>query len=241
MIGLASVKGSPGVTTTALAMVAGEANGLLVELDPSGGTVGSWSRPTGEPGLLTLASRLRREASIEVLDETATDLGVGGATAISAPTGEPQARAAVGAAWGHLSPMLARLNEMVVVDLGRWSPSQESAGRLIGCEVVGLVCRPTVAGIESVRSLLSPLGEAAHAPVGVLLIGDRPYGPAEVATTLGVPAVAIDWDSRGAEALRTGTVSRAWRRTHLARSTQRAVQTLRSWSSASWRETSRAG
>ena len=43
LLGLVSAKASPGVTTAALALTAVAEDGLLVELDPSGGSIECWT------------------------------------------------------------------------------------------------------------------------------------------------------------------------------------------------------
>ena len=58
-IALLSVKGSPGVTTTALALGAvwpQPRRALVAELDPAGGDVAMWAGLPGEPNIVTLAA-----------------------------------------------------------------------------------------------------------------------------------------------------------------------------------------
>lgn len=227
MIGLVSAKGSPGVTTTAAALVAACGAGLMVEMDPSGGTLGAWSDDGGEPGLLVLASRLRRPDDEDAWP-AATAEPLSGIPAIVGPTAESQARAAVESIAGRLG-LAARpqTTGIVVIDGGRWSPSQRSATRVIGCDVVALVCRASVEGIESARWLLDPLAVAAGAPVVLLLIGNGPYRPEEIAGTLGAPvAASIAWDPSAAASLKTHGARRRWRRSPLARSARAALDSL---------------
>jgi hypothetical protein len=57
LIGLVSAKGSPGVSIAALALTAAAGDaGLLMELDPSGGSLECWTGIPGEPGLVRVAS-----------------------------------------------------------------------------------------------------------------------------------------------------------------------------------------
>lgn len=224
MIGLISAKGSPGVTTTAAALVAAAGVGLLVEMDPSGGTLGSWSGGAGEAGLIALASRLRRPEDRDVWRETTVE-PLQGVPAIVAPTAEPQARATVEEVAGRFG-IAARsaLSGVVVVDAGRWSPSQVSAAQVTGCDVLALVCQSTVEGIEAARWMLDPLAVTAGAPVALLLIGDGPYPAEEVASTVGVPVAAtISWDPPAAASLQARGASKTWRRTQHARSARAAL------------------
>lgn len=84
IVGLVSAKGSPGVTTAALALAAVADDGLLVELDPSGGSVEAWTGVGGEPGLVRVASGLRRSAGADSVVEHVVDVPPG-VRAILAP------------------------------------------------------------------------------------------------------------------------------------------------------------
>jgi hypothetical protein len=233
---MVSAKGSPGVTTTAAALVAVSGGGLLVEMDPSGGTLGSWSADgAGEPGLVVLASRLRRPADVDAWGE-ATAEPLRGVPAIVGPTAEAHARATVEAIAGRIG--LAThppVTGVAVVDAGRWSPSQGSATRVTGCDVIALTCRSTVEGIEAARWMLDPLTVTAGAPVVLLLVGDGPYRSDEVARTLGAPVAAtIAWDPSAVTSLRTYGASGRWRRSQLARSARAALDSVRAFASP-WR------
>lgn len=227
MIGVVSAKGSPGVTTTAAALVAAAGNGLLIELDPSGGSIGCWSGDAGEAGLLALATRLRRPHDHEAWREAAAE-PLPGLPTIVAPTAEPHARAAVESMAERIGiAARAQLSGLVVMDGGRWSPSQASAARVTGCDVVAVVCRATIEGIEAARWILGPITVVAGAPVVLLLIGDGPYPAEEVSAALGVPVAAtLVWDPSAAASLRTRGANRRWGHSQLARSARSALDSL---------------
>src|ERR671911_2689289 len=90
---LVSAKGSPGVTVAAVALTAAthspqasRADGVLVELDPSGGDLEVLTGAhSGEPALLAAAADVRRWVGGEVLAGHAVE-GVGGVRALVAPT-----------------------------------------------------------------------------------------------------------------------------------------------------------
>ena len=104
----------------------------------------------------------------------------------------------------------------VVVDAGRWEPSQRTAHRIAGADLVGLVCRPTVGGIEAARLALERLHLAARAPVVVIVVGRKPYRPEEIAGHLDVPlGGTLAWDPRGVAALWVGGAGGRWRRSSL--------------------------
>lgn len=219
VIGLVSAKGAPGVTAAALALVAATGDGgLLVELDPSGGSVECWTGPAGEPGLIRVASGLRRSVDPEALVSHAVEVARG-LRAVLAPTAGGLAESTIAAVTDRLMPALAGLEETVIIDAGRWSPSQPTARRLVGCDVVGVVCAPTVEGVEAARWLVEALETARAGRVVAMPVGDRPYGPDEIEEAIGLPVLGpLAWDPRGLHALVTAGTSRGWVRSALARS-----------------------
>ena len=223
LLGLVSAKGAPGVTSAALALTAAS-GGLMVELDPSGGSVDCWLSGTGEPGLIRAASALRRHADPDVIAAAASDV-VPGARVLRAPTSGVLAESTIVALGDRLLPLLGELDETVVVDGGRWARSQPTARRLIGCDVVALVCAPTVDGIEAARWQAEQLSRLFD-HVALVPVGDRPYGPTEIAGATGAEvAGTIAWDRRGLGRLLDRGAGGGWHRTSLARS---ALQILRS-------------
>lgn len=234
LLALVSAKGSPGVSTAALALtaVAGD-RGLLVELDPSGGSVECWTGATGEPGLIRVANGLRRAIDSKLLlaHGVAAPRGV---RSVLAPTAGGLAESTIAMTGDRLVPALAALEATVVVDAGRWSRSQPTARRIAGCDVVGVVCAPTVEGVEAARWLIDPLRSTVAGPVVLALVGDRPYSPPEVAAVVGVPLVGVlAWDSRGVNALLTTGAGRGWSRSALARSARSMLDALPSMSGES--------
>lgn len=133
----------------------------------------------------------------------------------------------------RLVPALAELDAVVVVDGGRWSRSQPTAQRVAGCDLIGVVCAPTVEGVEAARWLIDPLRSTGTRPV-VVLVGDRPYSPPEVAAVVGVPVLgALAWDSRGVNTLLTTGTGRGWSRSTLARSARSVLDAVASASNES--------
>ncbi|MCZ7537251.1 MAG: hypothetical protein M5T61_15990 [Acidimicrobiia bacterium] len=226
VIGLVSAKGAPGVTAAALALTAAAGDaGLLVELDPSGGSIECWTGPAGEPGLIRVASGLRRSVDPEALLSHAVEASRG-LRAVLAPTAGGLAESTIAAVADRLVPALAGLDGTVVVDAGRWSPSQSTARRLVGCEVVAVVCAPTVEGVEAARWLVEALETVDARRVVVVPVGDRPYGPGEIEEAIVVPVLGpLAWDPRGLHLLVTAGTGRGWVRSALARS----ARTVANW------------
>lgn len=233
LLGLVSAKGSPGVSTAALALTAAAGDGgLMVELDPSGGSVECWTGATGEPGLIRVANGLRRAVEPEMLLTHAVTTPPG-VRSVLAPTAGGLAESTIAMTGDRLVPVLAELEATVVVDSGRWSRSQSTARRIAGCDVIGVVCAPTMHGVEAARWLIDPLRSTAAGNVVLLLVGDRPYSPLEVAAVVGVPVIGVlAWDSRGVNGLLTTGTGRGWSRSALARSARSMLDILPSMTGA---------
>lgn len=227
LFGLVSAKGSPGVTTAALALtVAAGDRGLLVELDPSSGSVECWTGATGEPGLIRLANGLRRAVEPEELLTHAAVAPPGVRSAL-APTAGSLSESTIAVMGDRLGPVLGAVDATVIVDGGRWSRSQPTARRIVGCDVLGVVCAPTVQGVEAARWLINPLRSTAGGQVVLVLVGDRPYAPPEIAAAVGVPVMGVlAWDPRGVSALLTTGAGRGWSRCALARSARSLLDAL---------------
>jgi MinD-like ATPase involved in chromosome partitioning or flagellar assembly len=230
-LALFSAKGSPGATTLAEAFVAFSARGgpgLLAELDPDGGDRAASPGLALDPGLATLAASSRHQA-ITGEDVTAhlQPLPAGGYVLV-APASAEHAHAALDAVIDRLAPALASMHDWsVVADCGRMrsrSPAVEVAAH---AEVVALVTRPTLEGVEHARDRLALLRDLAPR-LGVILVGHRGYSAARVAEALGVPVYGVVADdARGAQMVRAGEgASRAGRRTALMRSVAVLADTL---------------
>lgn len=217
-VGLVSAKGTPGVTTTA-AVLAAVGDGVLIEADPSGGSVEAWTGPVGEPGLIGWASSLRRAITPEALAEDAVTAARPGVKVVLAPASGAAAESALAAIGDRVDAILAGFGgQLVLVDGGRWSASQSSARRLTGCEVVGLVCSPTVASASAARWLVGPLAQTFRVPVRLVLVGDRPCGPGEMEAALDAAvAGVVPVERQSVAVLWSRGTTRGWQRSGLAR------------------------
>jgi MinD-like ATPase involved in chromosome partitioning or flagellar assembly len=228
LVSLISAKGSPGSTTAAVAIVAasGELGGsLVVEADPAGGDIEILTGVTGEPGLLRVANDLRRHVDPQVLPAYAVTAPPG-VSAILAPTAGAASASIVDSIADRLGSAFGQLAMPVVADAGRWSATQPSARRVAGSDVVLVVCRPSASSVEHARHLLDRVRQVNRS-VAVLLVGDRPYGPQEVAAVLETQVVgALAWDPGGVASLWTEGVSKRWLRSWLARSARTCVDAI---------------
>lgn len=227
LLAVLSDKGSPGVTTVALALAAAAAGDaptdgapapvLLVEADPGGGDLECWCGPLGVPGLLAAATDVQDATGGERLRGHAVEV-VPGVGAVVAPTSAGPVAAALEAAGPGFVAALAALAGAVIVDCGRWQPTSPPALALLltRADLVLVACRPTLAGVEHTRSLLPSLRTGSGRVEVVLVGGERPYGPADVSRALGVPvAGSVPWDPRGVTALVGRGASRAFQRSAL--------------------------
>lgn len=204
---LCSAHGSPGVTTTSVALVGVWPEGrrvVLVEADPWGGMLAARLGLSDHPGLVSLAAAARHgldEGLVWRHAQQAAD-GVG---VIVAPPSPEHARSALRDLAG---PFAAWCNGQdavdVVADCGRLTSDPESIPLLRDADRVLIVVRPTVDQLRPAAhrfEALNGLGVEA----GLLLVGDAPYGPEEVEESLGVPVTgSVAWDPPAATTLGGG-------------------------------------
>ncbi len=215
LIALASVKGSPGVTTTCLALAAawpGQRR-LVIEADPAGGDLGPWLGLPPAPGLTGLAAAARHDHSSDVAWQHARELG-GGLHLVIAPAGAEQAGACLAALAGNGSPVFASLAagpEVVVADCGRLDPGSPALAIAAAADITLLMVRPQVSELSHLALRTEGLSRAG-ASLALLLAPDAGRGPTEasypageIAATLDIPVQAsMPADPRGAADLVAG-------------------------------------
>jgi MinD-like ATPase involved in chromosome partitioning or flagellar assembly len=223
IIGLVSAKGSPGVTTAALALAAANANTTLVEFDPSGGSIECWTSVPGEPGLLRVANGLRRMTAAEAL-ASAVRHAPAGVGVVHAPTAGTLAEPTIAAIGDRLTAAMSDTQGTVLLDCGRWCRSQPTAHRIVGSDIVLIVCQPNVNGVEAARSIVEPIKLLTNQRPSLLLVGDRPYGAADVEAAVGAPVLCVlPWDPGAVNALLTDGLTRAWLRSRIGRAARAAL------------------
>lgn len=235
---LTSAKGSPGVTTTALALAAAvgtqpsaairqprsgrdagiTGSPLIVELDPAGGDLECWCGPHGEPGLLRAVTDVRDRTGAERLSRHAVEV-VPGVAAVIAPTTEGSMAAALGSAADGFADAVGAAPGTTIVDVGRWAtPGPLLTTRLVRKAAVAVVvCRSALASVEHTRALVATLGGAARRVAVVMVGGERPYSSDEVSAVVNAPVIGVlPWDPRGVAGLIDRGVTRAWTRSPMA-------------------------
>ncbi|MBW3643575.1 MAG: chromosome partitioning protein [Actinobacteria bacterium] len=223
LICFGSVRSSPGVTATVLAVGASWPTTpapVVVEADPDGGVLAarySLGRSGESPGLTSLATAARRGLGAGELWRHTQELP-GGMGVVVGPDGADSVIAALRSAGQEVGTWLAAQPDVVALaDCGRLRPGSPALD-LVRCATrLVVVVRPRVEELQALAQRVAALAQLA--PLGLVLVGERPYGPAEVGEHLGVEVLGVVADDpRGAQALEGGASVRVLRRSPLARS-----------------------
>ena len=231
LIALAADKGSPGVTTSAVALAAvWPRRALYAECDPHGGDL-VYRMPadhgaTLDPnrGLVSLAVDARRGFDATVLPQHTQRLS-GGLEILVGLGNADQAHGMAGL-WGPLGRALDRFSDLpygadVIADCGRIGPDSPTVELLAQSSLVLLVARTEAEYIAHVRDRANSLSARLHAtqgssvsiarpPIGVVLIAPpgkarqiaKQVGELLAATTHGAEVLGvIAQDPAGADAL----------------------------------------
>jgi hypothetical protein len=194
VVAVASAKGSPGVTTFAVAL-AGVLPGpvLLADLDPAGSDV--WLRHrdrAGHPldpdrGLLSLAAAAHR-GTLDLGDHVQV---LAGGLPVLLGLSSPEQVAGLGAAWPHVELALAGVAGTVVADCGRCTSAASASPVLRTADAVVLLARGDAASLahlrERVRAVLELRGGRRPA---FSANGSGPPARPVTATSVGVVVVA---------------------------------------------------
>ena len=218
LIAVASAKGAPGTTTTALALALGWPRPvILADLDARGGDV-MWTygqgQDTGGRGVLGLqvASRHQPWASA-VWSQLVTLADAGPQRWLLPGLEEPQHAGSID--WTGLAASLASLPVDVIADCGAVRAMQAPTPVWAAAHLMALVVRPTLASIHAarttaalVRNDLRDKGFGADR-LGSIVVGPgRPYPKDDVAQSLSEIAQLygdLPWDPRTAAVLGEGT------------------------------------
>jgi hypothetical protein len=202
LIVLASVKGSPGVTTAAVALAASWPEGrqvLLVEADPFGGDLAPryGVAPTGGLSSLFAAARRTLEPG-DVWDHV--DQLPGGLPVLFGLGGMHQA-VANEKAWPVVADVLSALDADVVIDVGRLLPNLGGGVRevLARADALMVLCPSTLEAIVHLRGALpSLIAELRGRSLLVVPTGPPQFSSADIGRTLGVEVLLPIPDDPGA-------------------------------------------
>jgi hypothetical protein len=195
---------SSGATTAALVLgLCWPRPAVLAELDPAGGVLAARFGLAPNPGLLTLAASGPHSTAADVHAHTQP---LGALPAVVGPIGAEAAAAALGQLLPEFGDVLAALDGDVIADCGRLGPgSVQVAPILSAASLVLLVARPSADGVADLRHRLAILPEKVRSRAVVLLVGSKPYPPAEVAAVLDVEvAGTLARDPGAADLLASG-------------------------------------
>jgi hypothetical protein len=228
-VAFASARSSPGVTTAAVACASvWPGPVLLMEASEDGGSLAARFGLALDPGVMSLAAASRHDpTAVEVADHVqplpGTDSRV--EVLVGPPATEP-AQALWRSAGPRLGGLLDGVGRPVLIDAGRLSAAPAMAALLGSVDRLLLVARPRLDELQSLAHRLPTLRALAPS-VELVLVGDRPYPPREVADTLSVRVAAVLADDvAAAEALAGLRTRRGLVRSRLLRTSSSLVDTL---------------
>lgn len=236
LISFVSAKGSPGVTTAALAIAAAWPRlAVVVDADPFGGDVaaglgrGSWPATAGLMDLVVDT----RTMPVEVALRQRVFRPAAHCPYALAGFGRPGQ--AAGVPWREVADGFARSADAdVLADCGRFTATDGVTPLLRRSDVLGLVTRSTLPAVRAAARLAPVLralvlAETSDPRLSVLVVApDRPYSGAEIAEACEAPLLGeLPFDPRTAAVWSEGTPpGRALTRTPLQREARRAAELL---------------
>jgi hypothetical protein len=219
MYSLISPGGSPGVTTTALALALTWPRPVIVaECDPGGGSVlaglfaGHLSAPRGLLGVAFEAGRGQVAVAAELggqlvpLDESRTRRLLAGIS-------DPRQAPGLSPVWPAIATGLARQDADVLADCGRLDVgASQPISVLAESSLVFIVLRPTLRQVAAARPRLEMvvqlLGDRRR--TGLILVGDNGLQAGEISRALDVRVIAtLPFDEKTAAVLSDGTGRRS--------------------------------
>ncbi|MFG1645542.1 carbon monoxide dehydrogenase maturation protein [Amycolatopsis sp. NPDC049252] len=216
LIALASVKGSPGVTTFALALAASwpaDVRRLVVECDPAGGDLAQRFGLATSPGLLSLAAVARQPVDPDVVWSHTQPLP-GGIQVMPGPPGGQQARAALSTLTSPASPLYATAGWPAVAmfaDCGRLDPGSPGEAVIRRADVVLVISGTYSDELAHLATRVHELGRTAAR--ACLVLAGRGHPTHAVERDLGIPVLARVPDDPSGAARYTGRAASGRRRT----------------------------
>ena len=199
VVTLASVRGAPGVTTTALMLASTIADAVVVEADLDGGVLAVRYGLGREPGLTTFAASSADDGG----GWRAHSQDAGGVPVLVGPDAPGAAVALWRAAGERINERLIAGHGCAVVDAGRL---RSSVPIVASSNVLAVLVCPVAEQLVALTHLLPTLRAAIRCEATVVLVGDGPYRAATVERTLGTTVLGeLPYDRDGADALRNPT------------------------------------
>jgi len=215
---LVSAGGSPGVTTTAVAMaMTWPAPVIVAECDPSGGDVLAGVLAGHVPvrqGLMEHAIEAGRGPRVAAASLAAqlVPFDAGGTRMVLPGLTDPRQAAGLASAWANVAATLIAQPADVIADCGRLGAGEgEPLPILAAARAVGIVLRPTLRQVWSAMSRVDILVQllGGEDRLALLLTGRGTHSAGEVSRVLGVRVAAVlPDDPRTASVLSDGTERR---------------------------------
>lgn len=226
VLGFGSVR-SCGVTTTVAALAATWPEGrrnIVLELDPSGGTLAAACGLRAEPGLVSLATASRRRVEPDALWTHSQQLPSDTAAVVGPPSATQAQRALD--LLGGLFAQLGHVDADVLADCGRLDPNSPARVVFHHAAVRVLLTRPQLPDLHHLASWLEAEPPDTARPT-VVVVGPGPYPPEEIRDVLGIEvAIALPHDPVGVARLAEDTSGRAISRTSLLRASRSLAEVL---------------
>jgi hypothetical protein len=244
LFALVSAGGSPGVTTTALALaLSWPARVIVAECDPGGGAVLAGALRGHQPGgvgLMEHAIEAGRDlqtataalaGQLVALDANRTRMVLPGLT-------DPRQAAGLASEWPAVALTLTGQSCDVIADCGRLDAGQSQPfAVLAAASTVAVVLRPTLRQVWAARPRIDTLAQlpGGAARLVLLLTGPGTHPAREIAAALGIPvAASLPADPKSAAVLSDGAARRRqFTSGPLLTAARRAGQALRTHAAAS--------
>jgi hypothetical protein len=208
LIAIASLKNAPGVTTFSLALAVRwprPMRSVLVECDPSGGSIATRFRLTPNPGLATLTAAARRDSNPHLLQSHVQHLP-GGLPVLCAPAGAQFTHTALTALLDNRRATVSVFraaavpDTVVIADCGRLDPGSPAMAIAQEADRVLLLTHPRTDDLCCLAADLAMVNLWSLRP-HLVLVGPG-HSSTEVVRELGVPAAGcVPHDPAGARAL----------------------------------------
>jgi hypothetical protein len=218
LVALVSPGGSPGVTTTALALsLAWPRPVIVAECDPAGGSVLAGALGGYHPGgvgLMEHAIEAGRdpEAGADALAGQLVPLDCSQARMVLPGLTDPRQAAGLVSAWAAVAATLAAQDADVIADCGRLDAGPvQPLPILAAAATVAIVMRPTLRQVWAARPRIEMLAQLVGGTERLVLIvtGPGSYPARDVSASVGVPLLAqLPADATSAGVLSDGAPQR---------------------------------
>lgn len=227
---LVSAKGSPGVSTCAVAVASVWPDPRwtpVIEADPAGGDLVLRFGLARDPGVVSLVSD-RRGPDMPMLAEHRQHVDVG-VDVVGGPSDAAEAAITVTLLAQQPSVVGGGAGTVVLIDGGRLDASSPVWSLVASADLLLLVVAPRLDAAAHARGVVAALQvrRGARGGVGLVLSGEGPFDPGAVQEALGVPVLGVlPRDDRGAAILSGNARATRWRRTELAKAAARTAEQL---------------